>query len=108
MRRTLRLLAIFVGVALCTIACSRQPPAASTTSTPVQGAKGPDPSKDLAYVCPMDPDMRSNQPGTCPRCGMALVAGIPEPREFHVDLETSPRAPRPNEPVQLTFTMFDP
>jgi hypothetical protein len=56
----------------------------------------------------MDPDMRSNQPGVCPRCGMTLVAGIPEPREFHVDLTMSPRAPQPNEPVELTFTFFDP
>ena len=52
--------------------------------------------------------MRSNQPGTCPRCGMTLVAGIPEPREFHVDLRLSPTVPRPDEPVQLTFAMFDP
>jgi hypothetical protein len=56
----------------------------------------------------MDPDMRSDQPGTCPRCGMTLVAGIPEPGEFHVDLAMSPKAPQPNEPVQLRFDVFDP
>jgi hypothetical protein len=56
----------------------------------------------------MDPDMRSNQPGVCPRCGMALVAGIPEPREFHVDLALSPKSPKPGEPVELTFKVFDP
>ncbi|HEX3070956.1 MAG TPA: heavy metal-binding domain-containing protein, partial [Thermoanaerobaculia bacterium] len=24
------------------------------------------------YVCPMDPEMRKDQPGACPKCGMAL------------------------------------
>ena len=24
------------------------------------------------YVCPMDPEVRQNEPGACPRCGMAL------------------------------------
>jgi Cu+-exporting ATPase len=26
----------------------------------------------LRYTCPMDPDVISNQPGACPKCGMAL------------------------------------
>ncbi len=25
-----------------------------------------------AYICPMDPEVRSNRPGPCPKCGMAL------------------------------------
>jgi hypothetical protein len=69
---------------------------------------GPNPSKDLAYVCPMDTDVRSATPGTCPRCGMALVAGIPEPVEFHLDLAVTPRPLRANEPAELTFEVFDP
>lgn len=24
------------------------------------------------YVCPMDTDIQSNKPGTCPKCGMDL------------------------------------
>jgi hypothetical protein len=39
---------------------------------------------------------------------MALVAGIPDPAEFHVDLDIQPTAPKPNEPVSLTFQIFDP
>jgi len=27
----------------------------------------------INYVCPMHPDMRSNSPGTCPKCLMELV-----------------------------------
>ena len=25
------------------------------------------------YTCPMDTDVRSDKPGTCPKCGMDLV-----------------------------------
>ena len=35
------------------------------------------PDSSLVYQCPMDPDIRSNVPGVCPRCGMTLRAGIP-------------------------------
>ncbi len=24
------------------------------------------------YICPMDPDVIKNSPGTCPKCGMDL------------------------------------
>jgi hypothetical protein len=56
----------------------------------------------------MDPDVRSNQPGTCRRCGMKLREGIPEPVEFHMDLALTPRAVIPNQTTQLKFTIHDP
>ena len=60
-------------------------------------------------VCrPMDTDVRSAVPGTCPRCGMKLVAGIPDPVEFHLDLKVTPTPLRANEPAELTFEVFDP
>ncbi|MGA9936930.1 MAG: heavy metal-binding domain-containing protein, partial [Candidatus Acidiferrales bacterium] len=33
--------------------------------------------KGEAYICPMDPDVRQEQPGACPKCGMALEPQIP-------------------------------
>ena len=33
-----------------------------------------------------------DQPGKCPRCGMELVAGIPDPTEYHLDLTVAPQA----------------
>lgn len=30
-----------------------------------------------AYVCPMDPDVRQDRPGACPKCGMALEPELP-------------------------------
>ncbi len=32
-----------------------------------------------AYTCPMDPEVRSDDPGDCPVCGMALEAEFPLP-----------------------------
>ncbi|UOR05207.1 hypothetical protein MUN82_20015 [Hymenobacter aerilatus] len=37
---------------------------ADTTATPAVAG---------AYVCPMDPEVTSDKPGDCPKCGMALV-----------------------------------
>jgi FtsP/CotA-like multicopper oxidase with cupredoxin domain len=34
---------------------------------------GPDAADATAYACPMHPDVTAEGPGTCPRCGMALV-----------------------------------
>jgi P-type Cu+ transporter len=30
-----------------------------------------------AYVCPMDPEVREDYPGPCPKCGMALESSLP-------------------------------
>jgi len=30
------------------------------------------------YTCPMHPEVRSDQPGRCPRCGMELVPTAPQ------------------------------
>jgi Cu+-exporting ATPase len=30
-----------------------------------------------AYICPMHPEVRSDAPGTCPKCGMALEPELP-------------------------------
>jgi hypothetical protein len=56
----------------------------------------------------MDRDVRSNAPGKCPRCGMDLVAGIPEPAEFHLELAIDPDPAPVNTPIQLRFHIFDP
>jgi hypothetical protein len=65
-------------------------------------------AQDLVYQCPMDPDVRSNKEGVCSRCGMKLRAGIPEPVEFPVDLNVSPRPIKPGQKTELEFTIRDP
>lgn len=34
-------------------------------------------SKAATYTCPMDPEVRQDRPGACPKCGMALEPAVP-------------------------------
>jgi FtsP/CotA-like multicopper oxidase with cupredoxin domain len=53
---------------------------------------GPAEGDDVVYVCPMHPDVTSEETGTCPRCGMRLIAqAVP-----HEDAE--PRFACPMDP----------
>lgn len=31
-------------------------------------------NQQATYTCPMHPDVKSDKPGNCPKCGMTLVA----------------------------------
>jgi hypothetical protein len=66
------------------------------------------PAQETVWVCPMDPDVRSNQPGVCPRCGMKLASGVPDPVEYHMDLSTVPRALKPLQKARMEFYIHDP
>lgn len=71
-------------------------------------AQSPVPQAPEDYVCPMDADVRAAKPGTCPRCGMKLVLGIPDPVEYPMDLKIQPSSFRAGDPVQLAFRIGDP
>jgi heavy metal translocating P-type ATPase len=43
------------------------------------------PGSTIEYICPMDPEVVSDRPGSCPKCGMAL-----EPRTVQAEQEVSP------------------
>jgi hypothetical protein len=61
------------------------------------------------YYCPMHPDVTSTVPASCVRCTMAMVPGDPyDLREYLLDVEMTPRAPRPGQPVRLRFTVKHP
>jgi len=66
------------------------------------------PPADAVFVCPMDPDVRSTKAGVCSRCGMKLVAGLPDPVEYHLDLSVTPHALKVGQPARITFTVHDP
>lgn len=43
----------------------------------VEPASAPEASPGAIWTCPMHPEIRQNQPGTCPICGMALEPAVP-------------------------------
>jgi Cu+-exporting ATPase len=43
------------------------------------------PGAKRQYICPMDPEVMSDQPGPCPKCGMAL-----EPKDVPAEEEADP------------------
>jgi hypothetical protein len=49
-------------------------PEPAPTAAPVEHAQG-------YFVCPMHPEVASDQPGRCPKCGMKLVAREEEQHE---------------------------
>ena len=59
------------------------------------------------YFCPMHPEVRENQSGSCPRCGMALVPGDPAAKDYDLALETVPAAPRAGSEVELRLRVRD-
>ena len=56
----------------------------------------------------MDREIRSTGPGKCPRCGMLLVAGIPDQTEYHLDLTVTPEAPPSKREGPSHVQVFDP
>jgi hypothetical protein len=62
----------------------------------------------IEFTCPMDRDVRSTTPGKCPRCGMTLVANLPEPLEYPVDLRVDPPQVPSARPITLEFRIADP
>ena len=100
---TLALTAACVGVFW-----AQEPRPAALVEAPKDGSLAQVLAQDVVWVCPMDPDIRSHNPGTCPRCGMKLLTGIPEPREYHVELNLSARPPKVGQQTELTFSIHDP
>jgi hypothetical protein len=56
----------------------------------------------------MDPEVRAKTPGKCPRCGMALVPGIPQPMEYPMEFRAEPRQIPADRDVTFDFRVLDP
>jgi len=52
---------------------SRRPPAADHSQHGTTAAPPAKPSAATIYTCPMHPEVTSDKPRTCPKCGMTLV-----------------------------------
>ncbi|HKW99371.1 MAG TPA: heavy metal-binding domain-containing protein [Bryobacteraceae bacterium] len=78
-----------------------------------QGAPPVDPKAEpqpapVEFSCPMDPEVRSKTPGKCPRCGMTLVANIPEPIEYPAKFTFSPPQIPAGEKLHLEIRVANP
>ena len=60
------------------------------------------------FVCPMDKDVKSASAGQCPRCGMKLVANLPDPIEYLLELRVMPRAPVVRQLATIEFRVRHP
>ena len=106
----MRIAFIATLLALSSAALAAQEGASPLSAPPSSraGAAALSPQPSLDYVCPMDRDIRSKTPGVCPRCGMKLVPGIPEFREYPVAFSTEPQVLKPGQTTRLRFQVGDP
>lgn len=81
---------------------------ATAASLPVLLGPPPQDPDKVEWLCPMDKDVRSAKPGVCPRCGMKLVPGIPDPVEYRLLLDVTPAAWKPGERIRMRFEIRDP
>jgi len=111
---TSRLLILAAFLAMTVVAPRVKPQASSSTTETgaaaqvTRSSQSPTADSPVEFVCPMHPDVRSLQPGRCPRCGMELVADLPDRIEYPVTLALAPTRPRPGKDLELTFRVFDP
>jgi FtsP/CotA-like multicopper oxidase with cupredoxin domain len=56
---------------------------------------GDDTSVASSYACPMHPDVTNTEPGTCPKCGMKLVAAAPVPSSYACPMHPEVTAAEP-------------
>ncbi|MGH9657759.1 MAG: heavy metal-binding domain-containing protein [Bryobacteraceae bacterium] len=68
-------------------------------------APAPEPAPPpIAFSCPMDPEIRSLQPGKCSRCGMRLEAGIADRVGYPIDLRVTPAAAPAGQPIEIRLS----
>lgn len=60
-------------------------------------------AQESEFRCPMDPEVRTASPGSCPRCGMELVRRAVNATEYRLDMRAA-GAPK----LRLEFTVTDP
>ena len=60
-----------------------------------KASQKPTSAPDAIYTCPMHPEIQQKGPGSCPKCGMALVPIIPAAEEYTCPMHPEIRSPKP-------------
>ncbi|HEX6178887.1 MAG TPA: heavy metal translocating P-type ATPase, partial [Thermoanaerobaculia bacterium] len=61
---------------------------------------------DAMYVCPMDPEVRQDKPGACPKCGMALEPRTVTLEEENPELKDMTRRFRVSTALTIPLVIF--
>ncbi|MSO30690.1 MAG: hypothetical protein EXQ48_07070 [Acidobacteria bacterium] len=95
--------------AVCALALVTAGACVSNPAAPGLAVQAIDADVPTGWFCPMHSDVTADGPGTCSKCGMALIAGNPfDTREYLLDVRTSPSAVRPGIPFRAQFTIRHP
>ena len=86
------------------------PFAVSEVHAQMPGMSSMPPPLQIVFVCPFDRSNRSPTAGTCERRGhrVDMIAEVPEPLEFPLELSTTPARVLPGQSVRLRFQVRDP
>ena len=106
MRRGLAAAVVLLLTSGCHRQADRGPDKVRATTDAAAAASTANPIAAV-YMCPMDKDIRKLEPGKCPRCGMTLVTSVPDPVEYHVQVDTK-TPPVAGQVAHLTFHVTDP
>ncbi len=110
MRRfTIALLIVSAAILVSSSFSSMAQQSGATPAPAQQSALTADNRDDEFYACAMHPDVMSDKPGKCPKCGMTLVrTRRPEMAEYEVKLATTPAVVKPGEKFRLSFLISHP
>ena len=99
---------IFIGLLAAALVGGCTPGADDPTASDAEAELAAALADPEIYFCPMDLDVRSNEAGFCPRCRMALVAGLPDPADYNMDLTLTPNVPQAGGTTTMGFSVRDP
>lgn len=94
------LLLTLTAISLLTVACKHE----TKSVTPVESAVHDGAHE---YSCPMHPDVKSDQPGKCPKCGMELQhtdGATANTTAYEMRFAVNPATPEAGKAAKLSFT----